>query len=68
MTPCGTPSVDMPTGRAFWHPLCQKKNPPRAYDPPSNVGKCEALTLNEKWQPGGVKLKNANPQSQATRR
>ena len=44
-----------------------KKKPLRAYDPPLNVGKCEAPKLNEKWQPGGVKLKNANPQSQATR-
>ena len=38
----------------------EKSNP--RHIPPQNVGKCEAPTLNEKWQTGAVKLKNANPQ------
>ncbi len=48
-------------------PSVQKEKSNPCHIPPQNVGKCEALTLNETWQPGAVKLKNANPQSQAKR-
>ena len=59
-------SGGMPSGRAFLHLRCKKKTPTRTTRPVPERGKCEVPTLNEKWQTGAVKLKNANPQSQAT--
>lgn len=48
----------MPSGRPFGTPVPKEKSTPR-HIPPQNVGKCEAPTLNEKWQTGAGRRTHA---------